>query len=439
MEHSRSAKGEMRAHSAEASHPSAGFGPDADVLVLGAGVVGMTTAYALARRGYSVIVADRADGPAQGSSFANGAQLSYAFTDALGQPGLIAKMPAMIAGRDPAFRVKLSLDPDFLRWGLSFLRNCTEARFAANTRTALKLGLESQAAMMALRQRHPFDFGHATPGKMHIFRNRAGLDQARRVATIKQAFGVEQHVLSPFEALAIEPALAETGAFTGALWTPGEEAGDPLRFCQGLLGVLQGEYGVRPAFGFDIATLTRRGERIIARSHAGGEITARRAIVCLGAEAPEFLAPLGLRVPIRPMKGYSFTAPAGANAPQVSITDTARKIVFCRLGNAMRVAGLAELDRRDRNIDPARLQGLIDGARASLPHAADYDAAGSGWAGLRPMTPTSRPIIRQARAGIFLNIGHGMLGWTFACGAAERVAALVEDASGTMTNLRKLN
>lgn len=432
MTDSRPAKGGL------CLQPPGRTGPDADVLVLGAGVIGVTTAYALARRGYSVIVADRAEGPAKGSSFANGAQLSYVYTDALAQAGLLVKMPALLAGRDHAFRIHLSADPDFARWILAFLRNCTKARFSANTRATLELGRESQSAMADLRYRHSFEFGHATPGKLHIFREASGMECARKIAAIKRPFGVEQEFLSPSQALEIEPALQDTDPFEGALWTPGEEIGDPYRFCRELLSILRNEYGVDQRFGFDVTSLTNHEDRFSATSSTGETLTARRAVICLGAEAANFLRDMGIGVPILPMKGYSFTAPPGRHAPSVSITDTARKIVFCRLGDAIRVAGFADLDARDRSIEPARMQTLLDDAKAALPHAARYERAGAHWAGLRPMTPDSRPIIKQAAPGLFLNVGHGMLGWTFACGSAERLAALVESADNDTMTARKV-
>ncbi|RIV86191.1 FAD-dependent oxidoreductase [Aurantiacibacter xanthus] len=423
MKHSQPESGRTCTSSAEAT------GPETDVLVLGAGVVGVTTAYALARRGYAVTLVDRADGPAQGSSFANGAQLSYAYTDALAQPGLLPAMPAILAGLNPAFRLHFSLDPEFLRWSLAFLRNCTEARFAENTRAALALGLESRLAMAELCARHRFDFAHTRPGKMHIFRDEASLRGARKAMAIKQEAGVTQQLLSPAEAIAIEPALSAIGSFAGALWTPAEEVGDPYRFSLGLLDVLSKRYAVKTAFGFQIAAVDEHDGGVTVRSREGAILSARAVVACLGAEAPALLRPLGIPNPILPMKGYSFTAPPGPDAPSASITDSARKIVCCRLGNSIRVAGLAELNNRDPRPDPARLQLLLDNARAALPRAAAYDEASADWAGLRPMTASSNPIIRQARQRVFVNIGHGMLGWTFAAGAAERVAALVDAAA----------
>ncbi|HEY8605308.1 FAD-dependent oxidoreductase [Tsuneonella suprasediminis] len=408
-----------------------------DVLVLGAGIVGITTAYALARRGFSVTIADREAGPAQGASFANGAQLSYAYTDALAQPSLLRKMPFLFAGLDPAFRVRLSLDPDFFRWGLAFLQNCTQAQFDSNTLATLRLGLESQAAMADLRERHPFDFAHTVPGKMHIFRDEGSLNHSRTVAALKRSAGVKQEILTSAQAVAIEPALHDAGPIAGALWTPSDEIGDPYGFCKGLLAVLVDRYGVKTAFRFSAAQITQKRDAVIVVDEEGNELSASNVVVCFGAQTPRLLAPLGIRPPIVAMKGYSFTALPGKYAPTVSITDAARKIVYCRLGNSMRVAGLAELNNNDPAPDPARLRHLIDQAKAAMPYAVDYETIGSGWAGLRPMTPNSQPVISQAKQRIFLNVGHGMLGWTLAAGSAERVSALVEQSIGQHLQIRK--
>lgn len=395
-----------------------------EAIVLGAGVIGVATAYALARRGLAVTIVDRAAGPGQGTSYANGAQLSYAYTDALASPGLLKKLPMLALGRDPVFRVKATLDPDFLRWGLQFLRNCTDARFTANTVSALTLSLESRLAMHALIERHPFAFGHRMPGKMHLFYDRDSFAAARRMMALKHAQGVEQQALGPDQATAIEPALASATGLVGVVHSPEDEIGDAFLFANRLLEILQRDYGVQVRFGFEAREFeaTRDGVRIAGV--AGEILTARHCIMCLGTGATAFLRKAGVSVPVWPMKGYSFTAPMSTEAPRVSITDALRKIVFCRLSGRMRVAGLAELGNWDPAVDPERRRLLVALAREALPHAAAYDRIESDWAGLRPMSPSSVPIITRARDGLLLNIGHGMLGWTLAMGSAERVAAL---------------
>ena len=180
----------------------------ADLVVLGAGVVGLATAYAAARRGLSVLLLDRADGPVQGTSFANGAQLSYAYTDAMAGPSTWRQLPAMLFGRNGPFRTRWSTDPDFWRWGLAFLRQTGSARLRANTLATLQLALESRSALHALLQRHPIAFDHAVSGKLHVYHDAAALHGAASMIALKQPFGVEQHLLDARQAIAAEPALA---------------------------------------------------------------------------------------------------------------------------------------------------------------------------------------------------------------------------------------
>lgn len=399
-----------------------------EVLVIGAGVVGIATAYALARRGLSVTIVDRATGPASGTSFANGAQLSYAYTDALASPGMLRSLPQLLLAAEPAFRLRPSVDPDFFRWGLAFLRNCTRARFRRNTLDGLQLGIESHLAMHALLERHPLEFGHSVPGKLHLLEDEAALDAARGVVAMKKDAGIAQEIVDPGEALRLEPALAErSGSLSGAVYSPQEEVGDPYRFCTALLDELRTRYGVRTRFGSPVQSLSWSRGRAAAEMPGGARIEARGIAVCTGIETPAFLKGSGIRVPIWPMKGYSFTAPPGRAAPRISVTDVKRKVVFCNLSGQLRVAGLADLGNRDTAVNARRLGALIDSARGALPLAADYEHIDFTWSGLRPMTPTSLPVIRRERGGVVLNVGHGALGWTYAMGAGERVAALMTE------------
>jgi D-amino-acid dehydrogenase len=396
-----------------------------EALVLGAGVVGISTAYALARRGVAVTVVDRAPEAGLGTSFANGGQLSYAYTDALASPALLRKLPALLAMTDPAFRLKPSFDPAFVRWGIELLRNCNAERFMNNTLAGLRLALESRAAMHALLDRHPLKFGHALAGKLHLYEDDASLHAAARMVEAKRAAGAEQEVLTPAEAAKVEPALdAIAGRLSGAVYSPQEEVGDPYLFCTALLRTLQADYGARVRLGAPVSSLDLSGAEPVAV--VGGQpIRARHIALCTGVDTPVVLAGTGIRVPIWPMKGYSVTAPLGPAAPNVSITDVSRKLVFCRLSGRMRIAGLADLGTRDLAVDPRRLASLLASAESALPDAANYQAIDSAWSGLRPMTPSSLPVIRKARPGFVLNVGHGALGWTYAMGAGERAADLL--------------
>ncbi len=407
-----------------------------DVTVVGAGVVGIATAYAAAHRGLTVRVVDRAPGPALGASLANGAQLSYAYTEAMASPSLWSKLPAIALGLDRALSLRWSLDPDFLRWGIAFLRNSTAARFHANTLAVLELATQSRAAMDALLARHPIEFSHTAPGKMHLYYDRQALDAAAAMVAVKHKYGVEQAVLDARAATALEPALAGASGLAGVVHSPRDEVGDPHQFCAEMMGILQTHYAVDLQLGTEVIGLDMASDEVRIQARDGRSLRSRSFVLCPGADAAVMGRWIGVRLPVMPVKGYSFTADPGTDAPRVSITDTARKLVFCRLGDKMRVAGLAQVGHRDPTVQPQAAQRLLAMARESLPRAVAYDGIDSDWAGLRPMTPSSVPIIRRARPNIVVNIGHGMLGWTLAMGAGERaVMCLLERRGGLESDL----
>ncbi|WP_423601841.1 FAD-dependent oxidoreductase [Sphingomonas sp. MS122] len=397
-----------------------------EIIVVGAGVVGMATALTLADRGHRVTVVDSARGPGLGASFANGAQLSYAYTDALASPATLPQIPRMLLGLDSALRFHLRLDPDFLRWSIAFLRNCSAARFRRNTLEGLALAAESRRALEALSARHGLDYGYAVPGKIHIYRNARSFAAAQAMVALKQAGGAVQTLLDPDQAVALEPMLAPVrDAIVGALHTADEAVGDPHRFCTGAHDALL-RAGGSSLFGTAVDRIEANGARPAIVTAEGSRVPADRIILSAGTAAPRLARRLGAHLPVQPMKGYSITTLPGPAAPAASVTDVANRVVFARLGNRMRIAGLAELGNRDIGVEPRRLRALVDSARAALPGAADYEKIESSWAGLRPMTPDSLPITRGIAPGVIANTGHGGLGWTYAAGSAERVARIIE-------------
>lgn len=397
-----------------------------EIIVVGAGVVGMATALTLADRGHRVTVVDSAPGPGRGTSFANGAQLSYAYTDALASPSIWAQIPAMLLGLDRALRFQLRLDPDFLRWSLAFLRNCGAGQFRRNTLAGLTLAAESRRALEALSARHGLDYGHSVAGKIHLYRTARSFAATGQMAALKQAGGAVQTLLDPDAAVALEPMLAPVrGEIVGALHTADEAVGDPHRFCTSAHEALL-RAGGSSMFGLTVDRVETGGSKPVIVTGEGSRVPADRIILSAGTGAPRLARRLGVHLPVQPMKGYSITTLPGPAAPTASITDVANRVVFARLGNRMRIAGLAELGKRDTRVDPKRLRALVDSARAALPQAADYDNIESSWAGLRPMTPDSLPITRTIAPGVIANTGHGGLGWTYAAGSAERVARIIE-------------
>jgi D-amino-acid dehydrogenase len=399
-----------------------------DIVILGAGVIGMTSAYALARRGHSVTVIDEGTAPAtNGASFGNGAQLSYAYTDALASPGLLRNLPRFLLGRDEAFRWKPSASCIYLLWNLRFLTNCSRSAFDRNTLDILTLALESRRAFTELLARHPIDFDHRKTGKLHLHASAETLDQARRIGELKSAYGLGQSVLTTAEAIEREPALAHYCApFAGAIWSPIDELGDPVKFCQGLRSILEVEYGVRFIFGTRIDALRRSGRRLAAIATSQGEMPTQRVVLSLGTGSVRVARSAGIRLPIWPMQGYSLTVPVGDAAPTASITDSKRKLVLCRIGERLRVAGLADLGPGEAPFERKRFAMLLRAVRQIFPRAGNYEGDRQEWTGFRPLTPNSQPLVAATMVdGLYLNCGHGALGWTLSMGSAERLAELI--------------
>lgn len=400
------------------------LGPSA--IIIGAGVIGIASAYALTRRGWQVTIVDRAGGPAMETSNANGAQLSYAYTDALGSPALLASLPSLLAGNGG---VSLSFPADIhgACWLAQFARNCTARRFRANTLAVLNLAAESRQAMEALLNRHEIQFAHRIAGKIHLLYSDKDHMRAEAVRDLKGSAGCQQVILPRSELPQLDQALVVLDErVTGAISTPSEVVGDPLLFSRSLLKVLVNEYDVTARFDCAVSAVRDVDNGTRVELATGDVLTADLAVVASAADSNDLLAPLGQCVPIQPMKGYSFEMPLSAGSPRISVTDGKRRLVFTNLGDRIRVAGIAELGNASRDIDFERAHWLVNAALECMPNAGDYTKAGSFWTGLRPVTPNSQPVIRRASKTLAINTGHGALGWTLALGSGERLAELLE-------------
>jgi D-amino-acid dehydrogenase len=398
-----------------------------EVVVLGAGVVGLTTALALAENGHAVTVVDAADGPGAGASFGNGGQLSYLFTDAFSSPAMLRKIPSYLAGRDPAVRIRPTASWQFARWSWSFLANGSKQRFERNTLRLLDLALESREGFSAISSRLGFD--HRMAGKLTLYASLAALRDAEQTVSMKRSAGVRQTILSPREALEIEPALAGYGhPIAGALWSPDDEAGDCGLFCNGLRNILEKDHGVSFRFGTRITDIESDRGRLTAIRTDRGDIACHRAVISLGVNSRRIAASTGISLPIWSLQGYSMTIPALPDAPRVSITDSARKIVFCRLADRLRIAGIADLGPLSQRFDAQRFSSFAKAAERAFPIAGNYRAEVNAWTGFRPMTPDNQPIIGMTRLkGLYVNCGHGSLGWTLSMGSAARLARIMRE------------
>lgn len=398
------------------------------VVVLGAGVIGVTSAYYLAMQGCDVTLVDSAAEPAAGTSHANGGQLAYSFVDALAQPSLLPVLPGILLGRDPAMRVKPFARPSFIGWGMQFLAQCTTARARDNTLAVVKLAQQSARALAELRTSTGIDFGYAKVGKVMLLPPGSNLEAARRSIEFKKAEGCDSSLLSLDEVNARFPELRRFPLrYEAALYAPDDEVGDARVFSVKLAAWLQQQKGVKCRFGETVERIVLTGGRATGVTTNADQLDADAVLVCLGVASPALLRPLGVSAPIYPLRGYSVTLPAGSGAPKVSVTDMQRRIVFSTLNGRVRIAGLADFVGADHSQDAARIQHLLKTARQIAPEFADYTAADAvPWAGDRPMTPDGIPLVGASNiAGLYLNCGHGMLGWTLAAATGQEAAAAI--------------
>ncbi len=395
------------------------------ISVLGAGVAGVTTSWYLARDGHDVTLIDAAPCVAEGASHGNGAQLSYSYVAPLADPSVLPKLPGWLLNPSSPLRFIPRLDPDQWRWCLSFLRNCTVSAAARGTSHLLALGSYSRTAVHALVQETALPFDYQRNGKLVLYRDASAFEAAKRQLQYQAKLGSEQTALTPAGCVATDPAVAPLEKhLTGGILTPSEEAGDCARFTAALAEQAVQKYGLKLHLNTRITGLRVEGNRIAGVHTATGDIDADACVVALGNGSPALLSPHGIRLPVYPLQGYSLTAPIGAQhlPPKISITDLHHKIVYAKLGDRLRVAGMVDLVGRTLRPNPSRLALLEHQAKETFPNAADYDHA-EHWCGARPATPDSMPLIGATPVqGLWINTGHGALGFTLSCGSARALA-----------------
>ncbi len=395
------------------------------ILVLGAGVVGVAAAYYLARAGHEVTVLERREGPGLEASYANGGQL-------LGEtihPWLAPDIPGLVlrnfARADAPYRVRFSAHPERWLWGARFLRNCAPVRVARITADLRRLAVYSMAALEELRTAEPLEFDHSESGVLRLYRD------SQYFARDADAAGQEEPLRRPSrldidQCIALEPALENARhIFAGGLHYHQEQTGDAHKFSASLAAAAE-RLGASFRFGCTVEELSREGGRITGVQTNYGKENADAVLLSLGCHSAQLLRPLSLRLPIYPVKGYAQTLPAsGAGAPGLALQDVERKMGITPFGNRLRIAGTAELDGFNKRADPRRAAAMLDTLMEILPDCGDPGSA-ELWTGLRPMTPDCAPIIgRTPLEGLFLDTGHGSLGWTLACGSGRAVADII--------------
>lgn len=398
-------------------------------LVLGAGVVGVTTAYWLAKAGHAVVVLDRQLGPGLETSFANGGQISASHADPWAGPATPLKALKWLGREDAPLIIRPRLDFAMFGWCLRFLANCTAARNRVNTERILRVAVYGRKCLAQIRADTGIRYDEAERGILHVYSDAKEFEAAVPKAALMTRYGCIREVLDVEGCVAREPALMDSRAkLVGGTYSPDDESGDAYKFTARLADICRG-MGVKFRYATQVRRLIAHRDHLIGVVTDGGTLNADDYdlfVLAMGSYSPLVLRPLGVRLPVYPAKGYSVTIPTDGSdgVPHVAIIDDERKIVYSRLGDRLRVAGTAELAGYDTTLSGARAHSILTAAMDLFPRCGDPSRA-EFWAGLRPTTPDSVPVIGRTRFdNLLINTGHGTLGWTMCAGAGRLIAAL---------------
>jgi len=398
------------------------------VLILGSGVIGTTSAWYLRQAGHEVTVVDRQPGPALETSFANAGQLSFGYTSPWAAPGVPLKAIKWLFQEHAPLAIRPTADMAQYRWLWQMLRNCTAGRYAINKARMVRMSDYSRDCINELRAATGIDYEGRQLGTTQLFRTQQQLDAAAQDIEVLRQYGVPYEVLDRQGIVRVEPALAgKADTLVGALRLPEDQTGDCQLFTR-RLAALAAAAGVEFRFDQDVAGLQREGDRITGVRIGGRLETADQYVVALGSYSPQLLAPLGMRLPVYPLKGYSLTLPItdAAMAPTSTILDESYKVAVTRFQDRIRVGGMAEVAGFDLSLDPRRRATLEKVVGDLYPHGGDLSRA-EFWTGLRPATPDGTPVIGATPyRNLFLNTGHGTLGWTMAAGSGRYLADLMD-------------
>ncbi len=406
------------------------------VLVLGSGLLGVSSAYYLSQLGHEVTVIDRQASPAAETSFANGGQISVSHAEPWANPSAPLKVLQWLGKEDAPLLFRIRADMRQWLWGLQFLRECTPARTRHNIEQIVRLGTYSRDMLQALRCDTGLSYAQRTQGILHFYTTQKEFDGALKPAELMRSLGCERQVISADEAVRLEPALQHIRPqLAGATYTAEDESGDANLFARELVKLCQNA-GVKFLMSHTVTALREAGGAIdhVEATDSEGRFQRVRAdayVMAMGSMSPIYAAPLGINLPIYPAKGYSVTMPVvdAAKAYQVSLTDDEYKLVFSRYttpaGDRIRIAGTAELNGYDRYLNRVRCEAIVKRVEQLFPGVGDADQA-QFWTGLRPATPSNVPLIGKTKlSNFYLNTGHGTLGWTHACGSGKSIARII--------------
>jgi D-amino-acid dehydrogenase len=397
------------------------------VIVIGAGIVGCATAYQLLRDGHTVELAEAQAQAGLVSSFANGAQLSYSYVEPLASPATLRALPKLLFEKESALRFELRMDWRQWVWGLRFLAACRASQSQRGTQALLELAALSRITLESWMLEQSWDFDFARNGKLVLCRDAKSLDAQGKQMKMQKALGCEQELLTSAQCIEREPTLAVSGSpFIGGVWTSSECTADPHKLCQHLVASIVA-LGGSLRFSHRVESVELRQGRFHALHTLQGKLRADACVITAGAATPALCEPLGIRLPIYPIKGYSITVPIlhPSKVAKCSITDLGLKTVFAPLGNAVRVAAAAEIVGHDVRVAPERVSQMLQAVDRLFPGACDLSSP-STWAGLRPATPNSLPIIGASSIrNVYINAGQGALGLTLAAGSAARLSGLI--------------
>lgn len=406
------------------------------VLVLGSGLLGVSSAYYLSQLGHEVTVIDRQASPAAETSFANGGQISVSHAEPWANPSAPLKVLQWLGKEDAPLLFRIRADMRQWLWGLQFLRECIPARTRHNIEQIVRLGTYSRDMLQALRRDTGLSYAQRTQGILHFYTTQKEFDGALKPAELMRSLGCERQVISADEAVRLEPALQHIRPqLAGATYTAEDESGDANLFARELVKLCQNA-GVKFLMSHTVTALREAGGAIdhVEATDSEGRFQRVRAdayVMAMGSMSPIYAAPLGINLPIYPAKGYSVTMPVvdAAKAYQVSLTDDEYKLVFSRYttpaGDRIRIAGTAELNGYDRYLNRVRCEAIVKRVEQLFPGVGDADQA-QFWTGLRPATPSNVPLIGKTKlSNFYLNTGHGTLGWTHACGSGKSIARII--------------